>query len=370
MKILLVRFSSIGDIVLVTPLIRTIKNLYTDSKIYILIKKEYFELLKYNKNLDGIISLESGRLVNAINRVNLEKFDIILDLHNNIKSNLIKIFCRGKLKITYKKEILERRFLVLNSFIKRRLKTKGSISNPKLIVLKYGDLKNIVHTTDRYFFAALNLIGESVKISRDKYEMKRPEIILTNKEKEFALKFLEENKIKNGDILVGFNPGGKNITKRWDPEQYTELAKKIIEGFNAKIIIFGDKNDTGVANCIEKTVNSNNVINVAGKTGLLELSGLIKKCKLLVTGDTGPMHIANSFDVPVVAIFGPTVVQFGFYPSGINDVVLCLDLYCRPCSLHGNMKCPIGTHDCMKKINADDVFKVVIEKINSCLKAP
>lgn len=356
MKILLIRLSSIGDIVLTTPLIRTIKKLYPDSEISLIVKKEYQELFKYN--------VENGTLIILLNYINTEKFDIIFDLHNNIKSNLIKFFSNAELKITYNKDILERRLLVFNSFIRRKLIKISPINPPRslrylgtesgattLKIMKYDDLKNIVHTIDRYFYAAKDILGDH-NISH------KLEIEISDKEKDFSSKLLQEN-----DILIGFNPGGKNLTKRWPAEKYIELGKKIIEDLKAKIIIFGDKNDDEVAEDIKKNIGDKNVINVAGKTNLLELSSLINKCKLFITGDTGPMHIANAFDVPVIAIFGPTVVEFGFYPTGVNDVVLCLDLYCRPCSLHGGKKCPILTFDCMNKINADDVFKIVYEKL-------
>jgi heptosyltransferase-2 len=353
MKILLIRFGSMGDVILITPLIKAIKKSEPTSQIYVLVKDKYKMLLEHNRDIVGIISLDNNGLYGIIRQINKEKFDIILDLHNNIRSNLIKMFCNSNLKFTYKKNIFNRRLMILKSFINRNIKKQGDAN---LKVLGHNDFRNIFHSSRKYF--------EPIKhiLKNVDFELKS-EITITDKEQRFALKFLEDNKITKNDVLIGINPAGKNSTKRIEPDKYIELIKKIVKEFNAKIIIFGDSNDIDTVTYIEKGINNKNVINTAGKLDLLELAALIRHCKLFITGDTGPMHIANAFNVPVIAMFGPTVVEFGFYPIGINDVVLCLDLNCRPCSLHGNKECPIGTHDCMNKIDTKDIFKIINEKI-------
>src|SRR3989304_6567858 len=101
------------------------------------------------------------------------------------------------------------------------------------------------------------------------------------------------------------------------------------------------------------------VINLAGKTTLRELASLMERCDLVVTNDSGPLHMAGALGKPVVALFGPTVEEFGFTPLNNQSLVLSKDLPCRPCSLHGSNRCPLGHHHCMNTIQPDEVFEAV-----------
>ena len=129
-------------------------------------------------------------------------------------------------------------------------------------------------------------------------------------------------------------------------------------------MIFGGKNDSSE---VEAVVNSMNkkAINLAGRLSLKQLTAFIKRCQVFVTNDSGPMHIAVAGKVPVIAIFGPTTKELGFYPYGEGNVVIEKDLACRPCGLHGGNKCPLGTFTCMKLITVDEVFNAVKEKLKS-----
>jgi len=103
---------------------------------------------------------------------------------------------------------------------------------------------------------------------------------------------------------------------------------------------------------------------LAGNTTLLESAALLKKCEALVTNDSAPLHFAVAVDTPVVAIFGATAPKFGFYPYNSDDIVIDRELPCRPCTIHGGMKCPIGTFECMLDIDAKEVFDSVKKRIS------
>jgi heptosyltransferase-2 len=112
---------------------------------------------------------------------------------------------------------------------------------------------------------------------------------------------------------------------------------------------------------IEQKLNTN-LVNLAGKTSLLEAAAIIKECDLMVCNDSGTMHIANAVQTDVFAFFGPTVERFGFAPFRPQDKIFQIDLECRPCTSHGGKKCPLGHFHCMLRIDPDVVFRQICKK--------
>lgn len=129
------------------------------------------------------------------------------------------------------------------------------------------------------------------------------------------------------------------------------------------MVIVGGEKDMGVATEVAG-IAGDGVVNLAGRTSLLELAGVLKKASLLVTNDSGPMHVSAAVSTPVVVLFGPTVPEFGFSPLGERDRVVEVDLPCRPCSLHGTDRCSEGNLQCMRLIGSEDVFRVVSDVLN------
>jgi len=206
------------------------------------------------------------------------------------------------------------------------------------------------HTVDAYLGALTPLsVGAGFKPA--------PTIYLSEEEKNEADKFLDRNGISKGITLIGLAPGAKWPTKKWMEEGFIEVGRKAVKEFGAGVLIFGGPDEADLSKRVAEGIG-NKALSVAGVAGLKETAALISRCKAFVSNDSGPMHMATAVGTPVIAIFGPTVKGFGFFPLGRSTVVE-KELRCRPCSLHGSKTCPKGHFECMKGITANEVFDKV-----------
>ena len=156
--------------------------------------------------------------------------------------------------------------------------------------------------------------------------------------------------------LVGLHPGSVWPTKRWFPERYAALAARLVKEASATVVLLGGPGDKALAASVAAAAGVG-LLDWTGKTTLPELLALTSKLDLLVTNDSGPMHVAAAHGVPVLAIFGPTTKELGFFPYGDGHAVLEADLACRPCGLHGAKECPEGHFLCMKLITVDQAHR-------------
>lgn len=176
-------------------------------------------------------------------------------------------------------------------------------------------------------------------------------------------KFLFEREIIHQQKMIAIAPGSVWNTKRWLVERFTELAIKLGDD-GWEVLIIGGKEDAELGKAIIETTKHKNIYDATGKLSLLQSAELIKRCNVLVTNDSAPLHLGVAVRTPVVAIFGATVPEFGFAPYGKNDTVVEIkNLPCRPCAIHGGNKCPIKTFDCMKRIDVEMVYEKVIERL-------
>ena len=163
-------------------------------------------------------------------------------------------------------------------------------------------------------------------------------------------------------------PGSVWNTKRWPKRHFIELGKMVVSDGSALVLV-GSKDDAALCYEIERMVGSNNVVNAAGKLSLLQSAELIRRCSVLVTNDSAPLHLAAGVRTAVVALFGATAPGFGFAPRGKHDVVVEMQgLTCRPCTPHGGDACPIGTFVCMEELRPDAVYQKVKSVLESVRK--
>jgi heptosyltransferase-2 len=337
-KILIVRFSSLGDIVLATPLIESLKQKFPQSQIFFLTKSQYQDLLKNDPNIFSLIKFDpkekhqgiSGFL-KLIRELRTFNFDIVVDLHANLRSFFIRHLLKTRVKIKYDKRWLTRFLLVHFKFFKVKP----------------------THTVDSYLKALK-------KIDVDSSE-KDPKIFLDQESKNFSKDFFIEKKIEKDDIVVGMHPGARWETKRWSEEKFARVCQILNQKPKVKIILFGDQKNQEVIERISPHVEDQKLLK-AVNLPLNEFMSLIKRCDCFVTNDSGPMHIASALGVPVVAIFGPTHPQLGFSPIGSENIVMTANVKCSPCSLHGEKKCHKKSRYCMDLIEPEMVTDAV-EKI-------
>jgi lipopolysaccharide heptosyltransferase II len=181
----------------------------------------------------------------------------------------------------------------------------------------------------------------------------KPEIKSLDEEHSAVVEILEKNSIGSDDKMIALAPGSVWATKKWTSEGFSRLTNLLDEN-NFKVVLIGGPSDNDVCQEIE---HQSKAINLCGKTTISQTLALLSKCKLLVTNDSAPTHFAGLMQCPIIAIFGPTVPEFGFAPRCKFDLVIQdEDLECRPCAIHGSRTCPLKTLDCMKNIKAEKVF--------------
>ncbi|MCU0373397.1 MAG: glycosyltransferase family 9 protein, partial [Ignavibacteria bacterium] len=169
--------------------------------------------------------------------------------------------------------------------------------------------------------------------------------------------------IRNGRGVICAAPGSVWFTKRFPAEKYVSLFNRL-DIRDYVILLIGDTNDYSVCEKIKYHSTNNNIYNYAGKLSIMQSAELIKRSSLLLTNDSAPLHIANAVSTDVIAFFGSTVREFGFYPYGKRDYVFEVGgLKCRPCTNHGKDYCRIKTFDCMNNISDKNISEKIIEML-------
>ena len=302
-----------GDILLTTPLIRSLKKQNPAIQIDFVLKEEFFELVKNNPNLTNIhlYSKQSFEKQILINTLISSNYEIVIDLQNNIRSKEITkpLHCQT---FRFKKNDVKK-FLLVNFKINR---------------LKYASQIPV-----RYAEAAgINLDDEGLDLFTDAVADPRLDLI---------------------EKYIGLCPGAKHFTKRWPKEYFIELGKQL-ESAGYKVVLFGGLNELELSSEISNQLSS--PVNLCGDS-ILQTTANMKMCKAIYTNDSGAMHLACAAKVPVIAIFGSTVKEFGFYPYKALSIELEVkNLPCRPCTHIGRKSCPNIHFKCMKEIKPELAF--------------
>jgi heptosyltransferase-2 len=313
-KILVIRLSSLGDILLTTPLIRFIKKKNPSIQIDFAVRTEFSEVIRNNPNLSEIykyVNQKSDKKI-LLNSLLSKKYDLAIDLQNNLRSKEIVEPLRCDI-LRFKKSNLKK-FLLVHFKI-------NLLKDAPQIPLKYANASGINELDDE------------------------------------GLDFYTENKpnsrLNKNENYIGLCPGARHFTKRWPREYFFELGKKL-ESFNYKILLFGGREEVQICDEIMNALKS--AQNLCG-TSLLQVAADMKMCKAIYTNDSGLMHIASAVKVPVIAFFGSTVKEFGFYPYKAKSIELEIkNLSCRPCTHIGRNTCPKIHFKCMKEIKPELAF--------------
>jgi len=334
-KILIIRLSSLGDIILASPLVRVLRNAYPAARIDFLVKSEYADLLKFNKHVSSVIELKSAErkeLAELKRRIRGERYDAILDIHNSLRSRYLRWFSLSGCVRVINKRALARFFLV---------KTKRNFYRDKIPVAeRYMETVKDLGITDDGMGLEVFVPGEamsSVQALMIRYRLDR------------------------FDAVIGLAPAARHFTKRWPQEKFVELGEKCAKTFPTKIFIFGSRDDSDYCRDIAQMMNarlgSTVAESLAGKLTVLETAAALDFCSVVVSNDSGIMHLAASRKRKLVAVFGSTVREFGFFPYRTENIVVeKMNLGCRPCSHIGLQKCPEGHFRCMKDIQAAEVL--------------
>lgn len=330
-KILVIKLSALGDVILSTPSFRAIRQHYPQSRIVALVERTAYPALKACPYVDDVLSFEKFDKKDAAAMLRLgrllarEQFDICVDLQNNRLSHLLAYLSGAHTRVGY----ANKRF---DFFLNRPVK----------------DLRPVVGPVEHQFQLLDNLSVAHPDI--------RPELSADPLDDEEVGRFLRENWLGEHQALVGINPGSSPLwkTKQWPQEAFIELCDLLAKE-NVRVVITGTKDDIPVAERIARQTRTRPII-AAGRTSIGELIALIRRCKVFVTSDSAPMHIATAVGTPAVALFGPTDPRRHVAPGRAPIAVIHKEVKCSPCYLK---QCPIGLI-CMKQILPSEVFEHIL----------
>jgi heptosyltransferase-2 len=332
-RILVIRLSSLGDIILTTPFLKVLREKFPNAQIDYLAKSEYTEVIKFNPNINEVIEADNSinfKGLRALKKqLKANSYDLIFDLHNNIRTFYLRLFFGGAKFIKFKKCSI-RKFL--------------------LVKFKINLLRNFPPISQRYILTLKKLFGDETINST-----LSPEIFTGTDDVKKADSVLKDLNIPEGRKLICAVPSSKHFTKTYPAEYYTELINKFDSQKYSFILVGKGKDKINIDFIKSKT--GENVYDLCDKLSLLELTELMKKCNLIISGDTGPMHIAETVGVPLIMLAGSSVNEFGFYPQSENSSVIeNTGLKCRPCSHIGRESCPRGHFKCMKEILPEAIY--------------
>ena len=324
-KFLIIRFSSIGDIVLTTPVIRCLRKQYPEAEIHFLTKYAFKGILDNNPYINKVHTLDDSFEL-MLHELAVEEYDYIIDLHHNLRTLRIKRHLKKVKSFSFNKLNVEK--FVLTNFKINTLPKK--------------------HIVDRTLDCISSLAVVNDGMGLDYFIPAR-------------------DNVKNDDIptahmhgYIAVVIGAALATKKLPLHKLQELCAAI----DHPIILLGGKEDYEDGKAIAK-MDEIKIYNACGKFNLNESADLVKKSKLVITHDTGLMHIAAALQKPIISVWGNTVPAFGMYPyygkrSNMHyDVVEINKLWCRPCSKIGYKKCPKGHFKCMEKIAVNDIVNLV-----------
>jgi len=321
-KILIVRFSSIGDIVLTTPVPRCIKQRYPDAIIHYATKLQYASLLEANPYISKIHTLEDKKLPDLMQRLDDEKFDLIIDLHNNLRTFLIRT----------------------NLGIENRIFNKLNFSKWLIVNFKINNLPHL-HIVDRYLATLKDFDVVNDDKGLDYFIPEKDNVDIAILPEQF----------KNG--YIAFVIGAMHNTKKLTINKAIELCSKI----KLPIVLIGGKADVETGEAIIAGSNST-LFNACGKFNLNQSASLIKQSQKVVAHDTGMMHIAAALKKEIISVWGNTIPEFGMYPyyganltlenqKLTNHLLEVKGLKCRPCSKIGFDSCPKGHFNCIEQLD-------------------
>jgi ADP-heptose:LPS heptosyltransferase len=324
MKVLIVRFSSIGDVILTTPIIRALKQQRPDVELHFITKESFKCLVEYNPHVKRVYTFKQS-VKEILPELRSEKYDRIVDLHHNLRSVLLSLY------------------LGVKAYRFRKLNFRKWI----LVRLKWNYMAE-THVVDRYF-GAVSQLG----VANDK---KAGELYLSEKDKVSVQQTLGVEPGRYLSVAIGAQFATKQMP--------LELLERVLRKVAFPIVLCGGEGDNAMAEAISEALPQLRILNACGKFSLLQSASVVSQSAAILTNDTGLMHIASCFHVPIVSVWGNTVPELGMYPYAPEKISAYSihqvnDVNCRPCSKIGFRKCPKGHFDCMRKQDPEEIVRQI-----------
>lgn len=342
-KILVRSTNWIGDVILTFPAIATIRKNFPRSYIAMLSRPWVAPLLENNPEVDEVILYDHNRIHNGIlGKLGLAKalrekgFDLAVLFQNAFDAALIAFLAGIPIRAGYNTD------------------ARGPLLTNKVMLDKAVLKKHQSY----YYLEMLKALGMDIVDDN-------PVIEVSDEARKRATEILDSINIQNSELLIGINPGAYfGSAKRWLPERYALLSDMINKDFGGKILLFGSGEEKAISEMI-RCVAKSDVVDLVGKTSLLETMALIEKCSLFITNDSGLMHLAAALRIPLIAIFGSTD-PFTTSPLGNSSIIIRKEMSCSPCL---KRECPTD-HQCMRLIEADEVYQHVKQALTGKVMRP
>lgn len=338
-KILLMKFFGMGSILLSSPMLRGLRERYPDAEIGFLTFASNRSIVERLHLVDHIYSLNTGSLttfvldvVRQLWRIRKEGYDVTIDLEFFSKFSTIVTYLSGS--------------QVRIGFFLRQL-WRGDLLTEQIYYNQY-----------RHITKVIGALVAPLDVNITDYGIQRP--AFSDSELARAMELLSSCGVGPDDLVIGFNVNVSDLSleRRWPKESFQQLATLILGELKAKLLFIGGGGEAGYVKEVLAPFSGNDrVIDLSARTTLGELMGVMTRCALLVTNDSGPLHLADALKVPTVSFFGPeTPVLYG--PRGDNALVFHEELYCSPCLNVFNVKTApcSGNNVCLQTISVDDVF--------------
>lgn len=313
---------------------------FPQSQIDFVTKREYGELVKYNQNINYTYEFDAatglGGLRDLKRQLRRERYDLVIDLHNSLRSR-------------YLRNVGTQPPAVVN---------KRLVARTALVRMKWHWYRDSVSVAERYLEPVRRY---GVADDGNGLELPIPDSV----QHEVSGK-LSRLRLDRFERVVGICPGARHETKRWPAERFVDLGVQLARGCDAGVLLFGGTEDAErcetIRAAIAGAVGDERATSYAGSLSLLGTAFAMTPCDVIITNDSGLMHLAAAMKKPVVALFGSTVREFGFFPFRTENVVLEKSgLTCRPCTHVGLPACPKGHFNCMRGIEVEDVAKASSE---------
>lgn len=322
-KILVFRKSSLGDVILTLPVLEALMNHFPQAEIDYFTKARYACLVQHHPGVDNVITFDDNRTFReALKRIGSHSYDLLVDLQSNFQSWFIAFNMRGGRKIRYGRRRLAREMIVRRPQIKFR----------------------VDHTINAYL-RALRPLGVNVAPSP-------PVLALPEDAIEFADRFLDKSIPHECTNLVAVCPGARYPEKRWPRQSFRQACERLLVDDSTGLLVVSSEDD----DLPEDLGLEHPRLAVVRDFDLMNLAALLRRCRVALTNDSGIMHLSCAAGTPVVAIFGPTSPRLGFAPALPGSRVICDDVFCSPCSLHGQRPCRQREKYCFENITVDRVI--------------
>jgi len=366
LKVLFIRFSSLGDIMLTEPCVRLAETLLPGFQVDYLTKPEYVDLVRQFQNIHTVYTWENK--LRLIRKLRAEEYTYIIDLQDKFNSFLLRLLLPAKKKVIYKKQHFLRWLMVkkltskvIDSVVYNYLDTLKKLpeaQNPRSLEGK-GELPEY---TCRGGMGGIKL-PHTILNKQDIYPQLTPRAEYIERAKEifesYHIPLLPKD---DQHITLAVFPGATHFTKQYPLEKFANFLLSIPEEWNISILIMGNWDEKLFALKL-KSLTGIKMFDLTGAFSIKLLPAAISLCDVVVTNDSGPMHLAAALNKPQVAVFCATHTRLGFRPLNDKAVILQSSLKCRPCSLHGGKRCKKRHMKCMYDVHSEEVFEAVVREL-------